>query len=124
MLKESSSLVNAVHQNNHSSLASNISGSHFRHRRKASIANNSLHYTQFEHKLLRPYRPRPRIAKKIGEKGTVENLRCAEERDSMRAVLPGKPRAKLQAVCTGCWEGRRLIVRYWCFYWRLEGFNG
>ncbi|KAG9233033.1 WD repeat protein-like protein [Amylocarpus encephaloides] len=28
----------------------------------------------------------------------------------MRAVLPGKPRAKLQAVCTGCWEGRRLIA--------------
>ncbi|KAH8684713.1 WD repeat protein-like protein [Tricladium varicosporioides] len=28
----------------------------------------------------------------------------------MRAVLPGKPRAKLQAVCTGCWDSRRLIV--------------
>ncbi|KAH6713657.1 WD repeat protein-like protein [Leptodontidium sp. MPI-SDFR-AT-0119] len=27
----------------------------------------------------------------------------------MRAVLPGKPRAKLQAVCTACWDGRRLI---------------
>ncbi|RDL37231.1 WD40 repeat-like protein [Venustampulla echinocandica] len=28
----------------------------------------------------------------------------------MRAVLPGKPRAKLQAVCTGCWDSRRLIA--------------
>ncbi|KAI9875830.1 MAG: regulator of (H+)-ATPase in vacuolar membrane [Pleopsidium flavum] len=28
----------------------------------------------------------------------------------MRAVLPGKPQAKLQAICTGQWEGQRLIV--------------
>lgn len=28
----------------------------------------------------------------------------------MRAVLPGKPQAKLQAVCTGFWAGRRLII--------------
>lgn len=28
----------------------------------------------------------------------------------MRAVLPGKPQAKLQAVCAGFWAGRRLIV--------------
>jgi hypothetical protein len=28
----------------------------------------------------------------------------------MRAVLPGKPQAKLQAVCTGQYEGKRLIV--------------
>ncbi|KAK0107758.1 regulator of (H+)-ATPase in vacuolar membrane, variant 2 [Cadophora gregata f. sp. sojae] len=28
----------------------------------------------------------------------------------MRAVLPGKPQAKLQAVCTGYWNGRRLIA--------------
>ena len=30
--------------------------------------------------------------------------------NSMRAVLPGLPRAKLQAVCTGYWDDRRLIV--------------
>ena len=28
----------------------------------------------------------------------------------MRAVLPGKPEAKLQAVCTTSWNGRRLVV--------------
>ncbi|KAI9842429.1 MAG: regulator of (H+)-ATPase in vacuolar membrane [Sclerophora amabilis] len=28
----------------------------------------------------------------------------------MRAVLPGKPEAKLQAVCTGKWDGRRVIA--------------
>ncbi|KAI9681631.1 MAG: regulator of (H+)-ATPase in vacuolar membrane [Trizodia sp. TS-e1964] len=28
----------------------------------------------------------------------------------MRAVLPGKPQAKLQAVCTAQWDGRRTIV--------------
>ncbi|KAI9783951.1 MAG: regulator of (H+)-ATPase in vacuolar membrane [Geoglossum umbratile] len=28
----------------------------------------------------------------------------------MRAVLPGKPQAKLQAVCTGQYEGKRLIA--------------
>ncbi|KAL3421053.1 WD repeat-containing protein [Phlyctema vagabunda] len=28
----------------------------------------------------------------------------------MRAVLPGKAQAKLQAVCTGYWESRRLIA--------------
>jgi hypothetical protein len=30
----------------------------------------------------------------------------------MRAVLPGKPRAKLLAVCTGYWDDLRLIVSY------------
>lgn len=30
---------------------------------------------------------------------------------SMRTVLPGKPQAKLQAVCTALWEGQRLVVR-------------
>jgi len=38
-------------------------------------------------------------------------LRCTLI-NTMRAVLPGKPRAKLQAVCTGCWDSRRLIVSY------------
>ena len=28
----------------------------------------------------------------------------------MRAVLPGKPQATLQAVCTTRWNGKRLIV--------------
>ncbi|EDN98676.1 hypothetical protein SS1G_13535 [Sclerotinia sclerotiorum 1980 UF-70] len=28
----------------------------------------------------------------------------------MRAVLPGKAQAKLQAVCTGYWDNRRLIA--------------
>ncbi|KAI9761570.1 MAG: hypothetical protein M4579_000962 [Chaenotheca gracillima] len=28
----------------------------------------------------------------------------------MRAVLPGKPQAKLQAVCAGQWDGRRVIA--------------
>lgn len=28
----------------------------------------------------------------------------------MRSVLPGKPQAKLQAVCTAQWEGLRLVV--------------
>ncbi|KAF4628729.1 hypothetical protein G7Y89_g9420 [Cudoniella acicularis] len=38
-------------------------------------------------------------------------LHCnATESIVMRAVLPGKPRAKLQAVCTGCWDSRRLIA--------------
>lgn len=32
----------------------------------------------------------------------------------MRAVLPGKPRAKLQAVCTAYWDDRRLIVSKPC----------
>lgn len=29
----------------------------------------------------------------------------------MRVVLPGKPQAKLQAVCTAQWEDQRLVVR-------------
>ena len=29
----------------------------------------------------------------------------------MRAILPGKPQTKLQAVTTGLWEGRRIVVR-------------
>lgn len=28
----------------------------------------------------------------------------------MRVVLPGKPQAKLQAVCTAQWDGQRLVV--------------
>lgn len=28
----------------------------------------------------------------------------------MKAVLPGLPQAKLQAVCTGLWNDRRLVV--------------
>ena len=28
----------------------------------------------------------------------------------MRTVLPGKPQAKLQALCTAQWEGLRLVV--------------
>lgn len=28
----------------------------------------------------------------------------------MRAVLPGKPQARLQAVCVGYWDGRQLAV--------------
>ena len=40
-----------------------------------------------------------------------KGLQCAPI-DSMRAVLPGKPRAKLQAVCTGYWDSRRLIVSW------------
>jgi len=28
----------------------------------------------------------------------------------MRAVLPGKPQARLQAVCTGYWDGKEVIV--------------
>jgi hypothetical protein len=91
-----------------------VQGSRFRFRRKASIANNSFQYTPFEHKLLYPYKPRIPVSEKVASteaKDLDGRLRCAEGRDSMRAVLPGKPRAKLQAVCTGCWEGRRLIVR-------------
>jgi hypothetical protein len=30
---------------------------------------------------------------------------------SMKAVLPGKPEARLQALSTGAWNGRRIIVR-------------
>ena len=33
----------------------------------------------------------------------------------MRAVLPGKPQAKLQAVVTALWEGQRLVVRIYKF---------
>lgn len=29
----------------------------------------------------------------------------------MRTVLPGKPQAKLQALCTVQWEDLRLVVR-------------
>lgn len=29
----------------------------------------------------------------------------------MRAVLPGKPQARLQTVCTAQWEGQRLVVQ-------------
>lgn len=29
----------------------------------------------------------------------------------MRVVLPGKPQAKLQAICTTEWEGQRIVVR-------------
>lgn len=29
----------------------------------------------------------------------------------MRAILPGKPQARLQALCTTEWEGLRLVVR-------------
>lgn len=72
---------------------------------------SSFQYTQFEHKLLRPYTQRSRKTHRNRSSGISreERLRC-KELDSMRAVLPGKPRAKLQAVCTGCWDGRRLIV--------------
>ncbi|KAI9736645.1 MAG: regulator of (H+)-ATPase in vacuolar membrane [Cirrosporium novae-zelandiae] len=28
----------------------------------------------------------------------------------MRAVLPGRPQAKLQALCTACWEGSRVVA--------------
>lgn len=31
----------------------------------------------------------------------------------MRVVLPGKPQAKLQAICTTEWEGQRIVVRPW-----------
>jgi hypothetical protein len=92
-----------------------VQGSQFR--RKASISNNSFQYTQFERKLLHPYKrrtPATEIVNSTEEKHLDGHVRCADERDSMRAVLPGKPRAKLQAVCTGCWEGRRLIVRSPC----------
>lgn len=30
----------------------------------------------------------------------------------MRTVLPGKPQAKLHALCTALWEGKRLVVSY------------
>ena len=29
----------------------------------------------------------------------------------MRGILPGRPQAKLQAVCHGLWEGYQVIVR-------------
>jgi hypothetical protein len=29
----------------------------------------------------------------------------------MRAILPGKPQAKLQAITTGAWNGFRIVVR-------------
>lgn len=29
----------------------------------------------------------------------------------MRAILPGKPQARLQALCTTEWEGLRLVVQ-------------
>ena len=32
----------------------------------------------------------------------------------MRTILPGKPQAKLQAVCTAQWEGLRLVVSDYC----------
>ena len=109
----------------HTSL--DVQGSPFRFRREASISSlenetNTFQYTQFEHKLLRPYAPRtPTVEKSgfhLGREDLVDHLKCAE-RDSMRAVLPGKPSARLQAVSTGCWEGRRLIVclstnTVWC----------
>jgi hypothetical protein len=31
---------------------------------------------------------------------------------SMRGILPGRPQAKLQAVCHGLWEGYQIIVRH------------
>ena len=38
----------------------------------------------------------------------------------MRAVLPGKPQAKLQAVVTALWEGQRLVVRNYNSPSRIE----
>jgi hypothetical protein len=32
----------------------------------------------------------------------------------MRAVLPGKPESRLQALCTGYWDGRQITVRLFC----------
>lgn len=29
----------------------------------------------------------------------------------MRAVLPGKPQARLQTLCTARWEEQRLVVQ-------------
>jgi len=31
----------------------------------------------------------------------------------MRAVLPGKPQARLQTICIAQWEGQRLVVQIW-----------
>ena len=31
--------------------------------------------------------------------------------NSMRTVLPGKPQARLQAICTAQWEKERLVVK-------------
>jgi hypothetical protein len=30
----------------------------------------------------------------------------------MRAVLPGKPESRLQALSTGCWENKRITVGF------------
>jgi len=38
----------------------------------------------------------------------------------MRAVLPGEPQAKLQAVCTVKWAGTRIVVSIKAF--QLEEF--
>ncbi|CAG8949631.1 hypothetical protein HYFRA_00007865 [Hymenoscyphus fraxineus] len=74
---------------------------------------DSQEFTPFERKLLRPYIPRNRRTNRSSNRtATVfeeEKVRCPEL-GSMRAVLPGRPRAKLQAVCTGCWDGRRIIA--------------
>ncbi|TAQ89313.1 hypothetical protein B7494_g2375 [Chlorociboria aeruginascens] len=42
--------------------------------------------------------------------GMGEGFANINEKDDMRAVLPGKAQAKLQGVCTGYWDSRRLIA--------------
>lgn len=83
--------------------------------------------SQSDHHRPRPLKARRRKTKhsrKSKAKAKARHLQCRQRIEeppeealcspinSMRAVLPGQPAAKLQAVCTGYWDDKRLIV---CF---------